>query len=128
MSACSMLDNPCYFAGIAPNKYDIVVEYLQICQEHPIKTRFIRQHVFGILKDEFAAEPEQRAQYCRISHCLTESINFIQQFKEYMENKTKLEESTKTEPEITTAETEVSSTKRAEDTKTTETEEVEVVG
>jgi hypothetical protein len=42
-----MLENPCFFAKITPNKFDVVLEYLQICEEYPIKIRFAKQHLFG---------------------------------------------------------------------------------
>lgn len=97
MSACSMLDNPCYFAKINPNKFDIVLEYLEICEKHPIKDRFIRQHVFGmlslavsypsgILREEFLLAPEYRGRYAESSKDIRLSMEIIKQFKLHIES------------------------------------------
>ncbi|KAM7507121.1 hypothetical protein LguiA_017574 [Lonicera macranthoides] len=76
LSAESLLENPALFAGFRTDEWvvgnedsgeegqldqaDLVVEYLKLCEEHPVPWRMIRSHVHKMLGEWFRVHPEVR--------------------------------------------------------------------
>jgi len=85
-----MLENPCFFSQISPDKFEIVSEYLEICKEHRIKVRNINQHVFTILKNEFLLAPKIREEYSEICEdyevFIEEAFRVLQKLKVFIES------------------------------------------
>ncbi|KAF8049137.1 hypothetical protein N665_2285s0004 [Sinapis alba] len=80
LSAETLLENPAVFAGFRTAEWakdseegegyvdggldqgDIVVEYLKLCEKHPVPWRMIRSHVHKMLGDWFRVHPQVREQ------------------------------------------------------------------
>ncbi|XP_031495217.1 uncharacterized protein LOC116260842 [Nymphaea colorata] len=73
LSAESLLENPALFAGYRTtewkeneaeegelNQAELVVEYLKMCEKHPVPWRMIRSHVHKMLGDWFRIQPDIR--------------------------------------------------------------------
>jgi tRNA-dihydrouridine synthase 1 len=77
LSAESLLENPALFAGyrtaewVSGNEHiyddrkldqaDLLVEYLKLCEKHPVPWRMIRSHVHKMLGEWFRIQPDVRA-------------------------------------------------------------------
>ncbi|KAJ0239093.1 Uncharacterized protein HA466_0235990 [Hirschfeldia incana] len=80
LSAETLLENPAVFAGFRTAEWakdneegegyvdggldqgDLVVEYLKLCEKHPVPWRMIRSHVHKMLGDWFKVHPQVREQ------------------------------------------------------------------
>ncbi|XP_013593514.1 PREDICTED: tRNA-dihydrouridine(16/17) synthase [NAD(P)(+)]-like [Brassica oleracea var. oleracea] len=80
LSAETLLENPAVFAGFRTAEWakgseeeegyvdggldqgDLVVEYLKLCEKHPVPWRMIRSHVHKMLGDWFRVHPQVREQ------------------------------------------------------------------
>ncbi|KAG2265194.1 hypothetical protein Bca52824_072273 [Brassica carinata] len=80
LSAETLLENPAVFAGFRTTEWakgseeeegyvdggldqgDLVVEYLKLCEKHPVPWRMIRSHVHKMLGDWFRVHPQVREQ------------------------------------------------------------------
>ncbi|KAJ4891001.1 FMN-linked oxidoreductases superfamily protein [Raphanus sativus] len=80
LSAETLLENPAVFAGFRTAEWaedneegegyvdggldqgDLVVEYLKLCEKHPVPWRMIRSHVHKMLGDWFKVHPHVREQ------------------------------------------------------------------
>ncbi|KAL6966030.1 tRNA-dihydrouridine(16,17) synthase [NAD(P)(+)] [Sarracenia purpurea var. burkii] len=76
LSAESLLENPALFAGFRTAEWvlgseesnedgnldqaDLLVEYLKLCEKHPVPWRMIRSHVHKLLGDWFRIHPHVR--------------------------------------------------------------------
>ena len=67
MSAEGNLYNPAIFAGINPPVWQIVKEYLEICQIVPIKIAYIRGHLFKIYRPAFPFHIDLREQLAKVN-------------------------------------------------------------
>ncbi|CAF1717025.1 hypothetical protein HID58_084967 [Brassica napus] len=77
LSAETLLENPAAFAGFRTAAWakeegyvdgrldqgDLVVEYLKLCEKHPVPWRMIRSHVHKMLGDWFRVHPQVREEF-----------------------------------------------------------------
>ncbi|CAN8264143.1 unnamed protein product [Cochlearia groenlandica] len=82
LSAETLLENPAVFAGFRTAEWakeseeegegyvdggldqgDLVVEYLKLCEKHPVPWRMIRSHVHKMLGDWFRIHPQVREEF-----------------------------------------------------------------
>ncbi|VVB18227.1 unnamed protein product [Arabis nemorensis] len=89
LSAETLLENPAVFAGFRTAEWakdseaeeegfvdggldqgDLVVEYLKLCEKHPVPWRMIRSHVHKMLGDWFRVHPQVREEF-NAQHILT---------------------------------------------------------
>ncbi|CAN6854989.1 unnamed protein product [Brassica oleracea] len=77
LSAETLLENPAAFAGFRTAEWakeegyvdggldqgDLVVEYLKLCEKHPVPWRMIRSHVHKMLGDWFRVHPQVREEF-----------------------------------------------------------------
>ncbi|CAG7860525.1 unnamed protein product [Brassica rapa] len=77
LSAETLLENPAAFAGFRTAEWakeegyvdggldqgDLVVEYLKLCEKHPVPWRMIRSHVHKMLGDWFRVHPRVREEF-----------------------------------------------------------------
>ncbi|KAF8101479.1 hypothetical protein N665_0205s0070 [Sinapis alba] len=80
LSAETLLENPAAFAGFRTAEWakdseeegyvdggldqgDLVVEYLKLCEKHPVPWRMIRSHVHKMLGDWFRLHPQVREEF-----------------------------------------------------------------
>jgi len=81
----ALLKNPAFFANIKFPAFQIVAEYLELCEKYPCDTRFIKHHIQKLLRQDLDHYTPLKTKIARAKH-ISEIYAAIDHLKDNIAN------------------------------------------